>query len=358
MKEISSPLFSQYILDGVRMDETPFNALFDCLDGQGTVDIPDGPFANIVDEYLDKKPTSFTYDINKASEYAERILGTPFNRKEVDMDYPVLWTKSAINTFLLDCLFKDGHFTLQDILLMAEWNWNNRPAGNMAAFYDSTVAAGHYLFDLGVKLDRYFIEENRRGCYFDLKARNRMSLRRKCGSTIVPDYSDFIIFIPFENSRLQLGGSALSKVVGQCSGAEMELSDPDYFIDCFEVVRELVEDGVIKAGVAVGRGGLMTAAEKFRGRKGFVMDISGILATSGESDAIKVLFAEQPGVLVQIGRDDCDYFDSQLLLQEVAYYPLGHPDASMNRISLCRDKGKVLGGILESLLNQASEGED
>jgi len=358
MKKTTSPLFSQYILDGVQMDQTPFSALYDCLDGNGTVDVPPGPFEEIVDEYMDKVPTNFEYDFSRINKYAETILKSAVNEKKVNLDYPVSWTKAAINSILLDKIFLDGHFCMQDILLMAKWDWNNAPAGNMAAFYDSTVTAGRYLFDLGIKLDRYFVEENRHGCFMELSVRSKMASRRKCSGTMLPNPSDWIIFIPFDNGRMCLGGSALSSLIGQGSGAETDSQDPDYFIDCYEVVRELVEDGVIAAGISVGRGGLMCAAERFRARKALSIDVGGICGVSSETDLIKVLFAEMPGVIVQIRDEDYDYFDSQFLLQEIAYCPLGHPSADNGELSVsCTDRSGI-SDILRSLMDQATEGED
>ena len=358
MKEKASPLFSQYILDGQQMDQTPFSALFDCLDGNGTVDVPAGPFPDIIDEYLDKAPQSFEYREEDAEKYLSAILRTPFRRKSVDLDYPALWTISAIDNLLLETMFREGHFTLQDLLLMAKWDWNNTPAGNMAAFWESTVAAGSFLFDLGVKLDRYFVEENRRECTLDLSVRNRLPSRRICPDTMESNPGDWLIYIPFATGRRHLGGSALSQVIGHGAGAETDLSDADYFIDCYEVVRELLEDGIITAGCVVGRGGLLTAAEKFRGRKGFTMDIGGVMASTGEDDSLRILFAEIPGVIIEIRGEDYDYIDSQFLLQEIMYFPIGHPDASMHGVGISKSGKNSLGNILASLMSQASEGED
>lgn len=358
MKDKASPLFSQYIIDGVQMDETPFSALYDCLDGNGTVDTPDGPFEDIIDEYLDKKPASFHYNADDFESYVDKILRTSYSRKSVDLDYPVFWTRAAINALLLDNLFKDGHFTLQDSLLMARWDWNNDPAGNMAAFYDSTITAGHYLFDLGVRLDRYFVESNRSECRFEIENRGKISSKRKCPDIMIPNPDDWLMYIPFDNGRMNLGGSALSKISGHSCELEPDIQDPDYFIDCFELVRELVEDGVIVAGIPVGRGGLAVAAEKFRGRKGMSLEIGGIMSAKGGEDAVKVLFSETPGVLIQIHNIDYDYLDSQFLLQETAYYPVGHPDPDGHRINLGCKCDNGVAGILESLLKQASEGED
>ncbi len=359
MKDKTSPLFSTYILDGVQMDETPFSALYDCLDGDGSVEAPKKEFEPIIDEYMDKVPSSFEYDPSKIEEYALKIIQSPYNRKRVDMSHPVAWTRNAINSLLLETIFKDGHFTLENLLLMCQWDWVNSPAGNMAAFYDSTVTAGRYLADLGVKLDRYFIESNWRHCLFEIVVRSKISSRRKCSERMQPSASDWVVFIPFDDvAHLHLGGSALSTLVGEGSGSEMDGGDPAYFADCFEVVRELVEDGVITAGVPVGRGGLMVAAEKFRSHYGLTMDIGGFMQAKSENDMIKALFAEIPGVLVQFRDIDYDYVDAQLMLQDIAYYPVGHPEPEKHELNIAKTRKNDVSGILSMLLGQATEGED
>ena len=55
---------------------------------------------------------------------------------------------------------------------------------------------------------------------------------------------------------------------------------------------------------------------------------------------MRILFSEVPGVIFQINDSDYDYLDAELLLQDVMYFPLGHP---------VRRKGKV-GAILDSLI--------
>ena len=58
------------------------------------------------------------------------------------------------------------------------------------------------------------------------------------------------------------------------------------------------------------------------------LDISGIEQAYIETDAIRILFSEIPGVVIQIRDSDYDYVDAQFLLQDIAYYPIGHPAAS------------------------------
>jgi phosphoribosylformylglycinamidine (FGAM) synthase-like enzyme len=120
----------------------------------------------------------------------------------------------------------------------------------------------------------------------------------------------------------------------------------------------LVEDGIVIAGATVSDGGLATAAASMCGQCGARLDLSGLMASYQETDRTRLLFSEIPGVLIQINDNDYDYLDSQLLLQDVAYYSVGHPDPESTGISFKESRRTDVAGILASLLKQASEGED
>ena len=112
------------------------------------------------------------------------------------------------------------------------------------------------------------------------------------------------------------------------------------------------------SGTTVRDGGLAVAASKMCAEQGLELDINGLMSSYHEDDPTKLLFAEIPGVLIQISANDYDYLDSQLLLQDVAYYPVGHPSTEASGLKLCGNAKTAVAGILASLLEQASEGED
>ena len=70
---------------------------------------------------------------------------------------------------------------------------------------------------------------------------------------------------------------------------------------------------------------------------------------------MRVLFSEVPGVMIQIADIDYDYIDAELILQDVVYFPIGHPSASHGGVRLT--EAVEIPQILESLLNTL-EGED
>ncbi len=383
MTEKESALYSQYIIDGVRFDATPADLLEECA--KYPQHIEHEGFADIIDESTDPPVTSFTYDSSGNAGYMGACAEAAGQERMFRMLYPDAFTRQRIAHTLLDRLWNEGHYRLCNLDVWAKWSWNTRPLGNMAAFYMSAESAGAYLFDLGVKLHDYVFVETDGECSAEFYAwlpdraesqedeepeeipfksspyESRhpwIGEARRCRETMVPDGDSRIVYIPFDTCRFSLGGSLLAQVHGRNGGMGPHIQDPDYFIDCYEVVRELVEDGIVMAGVTVGDGGLGAAAAKMCAGQGLDMDISGLLSSYQESDSTKMLFGEVPGVLMQISENDFDYLDSQLILQDVAYYPVGRPSPGLSGIRLKDERKADVSGILASLLGQASEGED
>lgn len=389
MKENESALYSQYIIDGMRFDMTPAELLDECMECEDSAADSEtkGSFSDIIDESTEPPLSSFRPEKERLQEYTHMTESASYAQRGFTMLYPEHFTRLQIADALTSRLWSEGHFRLGDLRIWAQWDWNTRPVGNMAAFYASASAASDYIYGLGVKLTDYlFLESDGESSsrFFawlpetnvedDLEEEHNsttlfksspyesrhpwISDRRMCASSVIPDEDSWIIYIPFDTCSYRLGGSLLAQVNGRNGGPGPQIQDPDYFIDCYEVVRELVEDGIVVAGVSVGDGGLATAAARMSKESGMKLDISGLMASYQEEDSVKVLFGEIPGVLLQIRDNDYDYLDSQLILQDVAYYPLGHPSGKCIG-TVFEEVGKAgVAGILASLLTQASEGED
>ena len=378
MTEKESALYSHYIIDGIRLDMTPAELLDECMEDEGFAS--GTGFGDILDESTEPPLSAFTYNAEKESEYLARTTAASNEERPFRMLYPEHFTRLQIAKALLGRLWSEGHFKLGNLKLWAQWEWNTRPLGNMSAFYRSVEAASGYIYGLGIKLEDYLFIEGDEGsnakfdawldeqydrsfsdgqddrrddpddreyiqndkCHVErsetsddqvalfksspFESRHPwISEDRKCPGTIKNDPDSWLIYIPFDTCGFRLGASLLTEVAGHNGGKAPDIADPDYFIDCYEVVREMVEDGIIMSGITVADGGLMTAAEKMRGKSGLEIDIKGIMSSYQESSRERVLFGEIPGVLIQVSDENYDYVDSQLLLQDIAYYPVGHP---------------------------------
>lgn len=388
MKENESALYSHYIIDGIRQDMTPADLLDECMDYDES-EIPSsemfGTFDDIIDESTDPPMISFCYDKASNAEYTSRTMEAFNTERPFSMLYPDHFTRLHIADALIARLWSTGHFRLGNLRLWAQWDWNTRPTGNMAAFYASASAAGEYTYSLGVRMSDYLFIENDESSsakFFAWLPETRVQEEadphesllfksspyesrhpwigdeRKCPSVMNDDPESWIVYVPFDTCPFKLGGSLLAQISGQNGGPSPQIQDPDYFIDCYEVVRELVEDGIVSAGISVGNGGLATAARRFCEHTGADFDLSGIMASHQDDDSTRILFSEIPGVLIQIRDSDYDYFDSQMILQDIAYYPLGHPGKPGRGVRFSEKNRSGVADILASLLNQASEGED
>lgn len=378
-----SPLFSVYVIDGVPCDATPAELLEECMpDKRKCACEKERP--EIVDESLDPPPTSFVYENENPVGYVDAVTGALGVERPFRMLYPETFTRERIAEALLSAIWREGHFRLDNLEMELLWKWNVRKLGNMASFYNSVSSASDYLFSLGVRISGYGFEETGEACFLKASAalpphkegepesddellvempfesaRPWIGEGMKCPSKAVKDNDSWLIYIPFDTCGHKLGGSLLAEVSGHNGGVGPVIGDPDYFIDCYEIVRELVEDGIVMSGVTVCDGGLMAALSSLCSDCSVVADVNGIATAYNEPDATKILYSEIPGVLMQIQDSDYDYIDAQLLLQDVAYYPIGHPDHSGKGISVVRESRAGVASILASLMQgQLSEGED
>lgn len=352
MKQEKEVLYAEYVIDGVRMESSPAEILADCMPRLLTAEMPE--VSEIADESLDPAPGKVTFAMENISEYIDAIRAAEAPVRPFECAFAETFTKQRIALSLLDTIWKDGHFRLQDLCLDLSWDWDSAPLGNMAAFYDCCESASEFIYGLGVGIGslKYTPAEGkaefRCACAIDNDAEDGRSVgsSRKCPDKELSGAGFTLMFIPFDTCQYRLGGSLLSRISGSNGDIAPEFGDPDYFLDCYEVVRELVEDGIIVSGVTVGDGGLIAAADRFRAVRSDKISLDGLAAAYSEKDRTRLLFGEIPGVLVQIKTSDIDYFDSQMLLQDIAYFKM--------------DGGSkpAIGNILASLLDQASEGED
>ena len=388
MKENESALYSHYIIDGLKCDTTPADLLAECMDYGDDEFTVDGQFEDIIDETTEPPLSARTYSAEDYESHITQIIGQANADRPFRMLFPDHFTRLQIAKSLLSRLWSEGHFKLGDLRIWAQWEWNTRPIGNMAALYESIRSAGEYIYGLGTYIKDYlFIEsdeesnvkffawlpetemtddlpedEDREEILFKSSPYESthpwISEKRKCPSTLVADPESWVIYIPFDTCGFKLGGSLLTQVSDDNGGKAPNIQEPDYFIDCYEVVRELTEDGFIMSGRTCADGGLAVAAAKMTQECGLDMDLSGISSSYQEPDFAKILFGEVPGVLLQISNENYDYVDSQFLLQDIAYYPIGHPSPDRTGITLSEGGKSGIANILATLLNQASEGED
>lgn len=385
MKEKTSALHSKYIIDGVSRRLTPAEMLDDCIASKDEVTIQkNGDFEPVVDESTDPSPSMKKFQSQNVQGYLATIVSLLDEPRPFPAAYADPYTRGRIAKALLDAVWMNGHFKLGDLTIAARWKWNCKPLGNMAAFYSSAEATADYINNLGICLSGYSFTESGRLCQtaFKVGACEKtesqdedeiflpedapfgsehpvLGRRRAVPDKLAADQDSWIIYVPFDSCDFRLGGSLLCDALGQNGDNFPEIGDADYFIDCYEVIREFIEDRIAVSAATVCDGGLLTALKLMcSGDVGADIDISGIMSAYGEDKKLRILFSEVPGAIIQIKDSDYDYVDAEFLLQDIAYYPIGHPVTGTGEVNV-KAGGSGIANILQSLLgSQASEGED
>ena len=375
-----SVLYSQYIIDGIPQELSPGEMLDDCL-ASGSEASHKTFEEPVMDETKDPSLQTGSYDNWKIQDYLAETVS--HNGRTFPVVFAAQYTKILVERALIDTIWNDGHFRLGDVELKMDWKWDCDPIGNLAAFHASALAASECLEDLGIKLSSYSFEQSGT-CQLGIKPsfvrgpheeedilvempyhtrHPRFSYKRKHPSHIIDDPDSWLIYVPMDSCDHRLGGSLLSETENIGGGVAPEAGDADYFFDCFEIVREMVEDGIIISGDTVGDGGLLTTLKKMclasDSKVGARINLSDLIKACHEQDIVRLLFAEVPGVIIQIRDQDYDYLDAEFVLQDVMFFPLGHPTPGRSEIKVDSSGKTGIESILESLIrSQSSEGED
>lgn len=360
--------YSKYIINGVQQELVPARIL-----GLPEKGMPDN--VCLVDETLDPEIGAVSFHSSQLEQYLSKVLSM---QRTFPLAFPGEYTRLRIESALLDSLWREGHFNIGDLALSFDWKFSET-TGSVAAFYRSVEAAADCLDGLGLDIAGCIctgapsldfsasVRLSAVGSYSDeaslrpfCSENPTMGQASKVGRELLRDLRSWIIYVPFDTCEYRLGGSLLSQSAKGADGVAPTIDDSDYFLDCYEVLREMVEDGVVMSAATVSDGGLMTALKKMTsGGTGAVIDVGDLMRAVSQDDIVRVLFSEVPGAVIQVSNQDFDYIDAEFLLQDVAFYPVGHPSESGSALSVRSTAGTAIQKILASLVqNQCGEGED
>ena len=149
-------------------------------------------------------------------------------------------------------------------------------------------------------------------------------VKKVVSPVLVNNEKTTLYHIDFSFDELKLGGSAFAQSLGKVGDDVPCVQDAEYFRDAFLAVQELVNKGLILAGHDISAGGLITTLLEmcFANVEGG-MEIS--LDKMKEQDIIKILFAENPGIVIQISDKHKEEVKKILEDAGVGFVKLGKP---------------------------------
>ena len=148
-------------------------------------------------------------------------------------------------------------------------------------------------------------------------------VRKVVSPVLVNDKNSSLYHIDFSFDEQKLGGSAFAQSLGKVGDDVPTVVNPEYFVDAFNAVQEMIKKGWIMAGHDISAGGLITTllemcfANKEGGIHVNLHDLAG-------DDVVKMLMAENPGVVVQISDEHKQEFKEFMEEQGVSYAKIGY----------------------------------
>ena len=223
---------------------------------------------------------------------------------------------------------------LKGVSLSANWMWPCRNAGEDSRLYRAVEACSEFSCDLGINIptgkDSLSMTQKYKdgeqvlspGTVIISGAGEVSDIRKIVEPVLKNDTDSHLLYIDLSFDALKLGGSTFAQMVNKLGNEAPTVTDAEYFKNGFNAIQELINKGLILAGHDISAGGMITALLEmcFANTKG---GLSVDLSTIEEKDIVKVLFSENPGVLIQV--KDLKTVSALLDEKGVQFVELGQP---------------------------------
>ena len=159
-------------------------------------------------------------------------------------------------------------------------------------------------------------------------------VRKVVSPVVVNDKHASLYHIDFSFDEQRLGGSAFAQSLGKVGNDVPTVKNPEYFCDAFNAVQELINKGLVMAGHDISAGGLITTLLEmcFANTKGG-MHIN-LHDLCGDGDVVKTLFAENPGVVIEVADAHKDELRKLLEDAGVGFAKIGYPTPDNRSLTL------------------------
>ncbi|MBQ2508037.1 MAG: phosphoribosylformylglycinamidine synthase, partial [Bacteroidaceae bacterium] len=226
---------------------------------------------------------------------------------------------------------------LDSISLSANWMWPCRAQeGEDARLYTAVKALSDFCCDLEINVptgkdslsmtQKYPSGEKiiSPGTVIVSAGGQVSDIKKVVSPVLVNDPKTTLYHIDFSFDHLALGGSAFAQSYNKVGDDVPTVKNPEYFRDAFNAVQALINKGYILAGHDISAGGLITTLLEMcfaNTEGGMEISLNGIKS----DDLIKILFAENPGVVIQVS--DKHKSEVKKILEDagVGYVKLGKP---------------------------------
>ncbi|MCA6075422.1 phosphoribosylformylglycinamidine synthase [Fulvivirga sedimenti] len=228
---------------------------------------------------------------------------------------PGAGSRLAVAEALTNLVWAPLRHGLNGVSLSANWMWPTRNAGENARLYAAVEALSEFAISLGINVPTGKDSLSMTQKYPDGKTVSSpgtvivssvgevSDIRKTITPVADSQAGGSIYYIDFAGGAFSLDGSSFAQVISKIGATPPDVQDSEYFAKCFHAIQILVGREQLVAGHDIASGGLITTLLEMcfpSTECGLDLDLSEL----PESDLVKILFSEKPGVVVQVRDND------------------------------------------------------
>lgn len=199
---------------------------------------------------------------------------------------------------------------LKGVSLSANWMWPAKTPGENARLYQAVKALSDFAVELGINIPTGKDSLSMTQKYSDelvfspgtviVSSVGEISdIRKIVKPALQPIENSQLIYIDLSTEAFNLGGSSFAQLQNKLGYSAPSVYDVPYFMLVFETVQSLIKKERILAGHDISAGGMITTLLEMcftDNQTGMDIDVGYL----GEKDLVKILFSENPGIILQV----------------------------------------------------------
>lgn len=246
---------------------------------------------------------------------------------------PAAGSRNSIAEALTNIIWAPLQDGLKSVTLSANWMWPCKNPGEDARLYKAVAACSDFAIALGINIptgkdslsmkQRYKHQEVMAPGTVIISAAAHCSDINQVVEPVAQENQGDLYYINMSFMDHDLGGSSFGQVLNKVGTSCPDIMDSEGFLTAFNTIQDMIRHGYIVAGHDIGSGGLITTLLEmcFTGiNTGMNLDFS----SSGCDDSIRLLFAENAGLVFQAKANTEANIEAMLDQKKIQYHRIGH----------------------------------
>ncbi|WP_370173316.1 phosphoribosylformylglycinamidine synthase [Leeuwenhoekiella palythoae] len=248
---------------------------------------------------------------------------------------PVAGSKNSIAEALTNIVWAPLEKGLKSVSLSANWMWPCNNAGEDARLYEAVEAVSEFAIALGINVPTGKDSLSMKQKYPEgdvlapgtviISAAGSCDDINRVVEPVLDAEAGSIYYLNLSQDNFKLGGSSFAQIQNKVGMEAPSIKDDAAFATAFDTLQSLIRKDLVAAGHDVASGGLITTLLELcfaENKLGASVDFSAFT----EQDIIKILFAENAGVVVQATDDAA--FEAALAENKVKFFKIGATNTS------------------------------